>query len=155
MARKVNKKLVSIIVVAGIVVPGCGLRRLPPAAQRPQGLHRARRCAVKEGKLEEAGRHHATAATVLKDPTLWLKAGDCYNSIAYDDIDNLHKAVGMWSAAISIDAGYVPALKRLLDIYKEDLDTSEGAAKAEKFDGPRDCAEKLLKADPKTRRPRG
>ena len=106
---------------------------------------------LKEGKLAEAGRHYATAATVLKDPTLWLKAGDCYNSIAYDDIDNLRKAIGMWSAAISIDAGYVPALKRLLDFYKEDLDTSEGAAKAEKFDGPRDCAEKLLKADPENK----
>jgi len=148
MARKVNIKLVgSIVAVAVVMAVGLGvvwkMRHKDPKVFIARGD-----ALLAEGKYDEAGKHYATAAMMLKDPTLWLKAGNVYNGIAYDDVDNLHKAVSMWNQAIAIDPGYAPALKQLLDIYQEDLDLSDGPAKAEKFDGPRDCAEKLLKADP-------
>jgi len=151
MARKVNTKFVAIssIVTLLLLVGAFGLWRW--RHKDPKMLIKRGDALLVEGKYEDAARHYATAASALKDPTLWVKAGDVYNKIAYDDRENLPKAMAMWDQAVGIDAGCMPALNRLLNIYLEYLELSESQQKGQLFDRIRDIAEKVLHNDPNNR----
>src|SRR5439155_23280303 len=110
MARKVNTKFVAISAIITLVLLGGAFGVYKWRHKDPHVLIKRGDQLMADGKYEDAARHYATAASALKDPTLWLKAGDVYNRIAYDDRENLSKAVGMWNQAVAIDAGYTPAL---------------------------------------------
>src|SRR5216110_2840120 len=108
MARKVNTKFVAIssIVTLVLIIGAFFVWRF--RHKDPHVLIKRGDAFLAEGKYEDAARHFATAASALKDPSLWVKAGDVYNRIAYDDRENLPKAVAMWDQAVTIDAGYTP-----------------------------------------------
>src|SRR5438105_15933449 len=129
MARKVNTKFVAISSIVFLILLGGAWGVWRWRHKDPHVLIKRGDALLAEGKYEDAARHFATAASALKDPSLWVKAGDVYNRIAYDDRENLPKAVAMWDQAVTIDVGYTPALNRLLNIYLDDLELSESQSK--------------------------
>src|SRR5262245_21969265 len=146
MARKVNKKFVIIIsvVVLALVFGAALVYRFK--RRDPRKLIAVADALMAEGKYQDAGNHYVGAAMGLKDPTLWTKAGDVFYQITYDDRENIDRARQFWSQATSIDAGYVPALTRLLNDTLEVLDL--GGQRPEFFDRAREFAEKIVQSEP-------
>jgi len=152
MARKVNTKFVVIIGLALVVLAGGAFGVYRWKKKDPKKLIALGDALAAAGKIDESGRHYEGAARLLKDPSLFLKAGDQYNKLAYEDREFFSRAVGMWLTAATIDERYTPALTRLMSLHLEELDlTPEGQAKSAQFDATRDFAERVLRADPENK----
>jgi tetratricopeptide (TPR) repeat protein len=104
---------------------------------------------MKDGKYEDAIEAYAKAIRLKdNDPMIWVKLGDAHNYLSGDDINNLHKARGVWENAITQDPKLIEAHRRLLDFWKQWGSAMAGAGRATYLDRAADSARGILRIKP-------
>jgi tetratricopeptide (TPR) repeat protein len=146
MARRVNTKFLIILTV---VVVGLGvialvihkLRRGDPDKYIAQAT-----AAVGEQKYDDAALLYKQALSIDgKRADVWIAYGDVQRQLAYEDPENVGRAVRAWQQALELDPNNKEALTRMLAIYQDD---SAGGAALSTIEKGREVAQRLLKVDP-------
>ncbi len=126
MARRVNTKFLIILTliigggaVAALVVQKFVLKKDPVALERQADE------ALANNELQDAARYLQQAIGAKPgDPALRVKLGDLYIQQTGEDADALRRAMGAWKSALEVDTRYLPALLRLVDVYKQIVQSS-------------------------------
>ncbi len=151
MARKVNSKflLILVLVVGGLGVLVAGVIYIRHRRHNPKQFIAIAEKAEQNGTYVLAAQNYITAANLLRDPNLMVKAGDMFNQCVYDDTDNMGKAQQCWDMAISTDPGCMPALERQLNFWQEIFRENHNNPSPRLYDNLKDVAQKILKINPK------
>jgi tetratricopeptide (TPR) repeat protein len=161
--RKLNKPFVIILCVVGgllLSVP-VALKVVPKMFPKVKWLVRGTptKRAANAKALYEQGKYAAAAeeykqAMLLKgspDAELYTVLGDCYLHLVLAQDDALRLTKAYWDQALSIDPSYLPALKRELDLFRDDAELNRTGKSAQQWEGVGDMAEKVLAVDPNDR----
>lgn len=100
-----------------------------------------------ERKFILALQAYAAVLSRKESPGVCVKLGDTFNQISADDVSNLYKARDSWDRAVKLDRNFVPARRRLLDLWLEMADLSPGT-RGQYLVRARDEAEAILRVDP-------
>lgn len=147
MARRLNTKLLGIsagviaLVVVGLVVSKKFLVRTNPVALITQGDM----FMAEKQYGQAAGFYNRALQIDNKDPALRVKLGDALNQQSNRDVEFVRHARAQWDRALELDPEYAPALKRLMQSYREELQLRP---RAELFQNIRNICGKLIKIDP-------
>jgi cellulose synthase operon protein C len=147
MARRVNTKFLIILtlVVGGGAVAALFAREVL-FKKDPDALVAQSDAALQQGNLDESIRLLQQAVGAKpSDPTLRVRLGDLQVQLAGRDNDAIRRALAAWNSALEVDPAHMPALERLISVYRQIVQVSP---QAHNFSELKRLAEKAVAIQP-------
>jgi len=152
--RRLNKKFLILLSVGALAFAALGVGALVLRnrflAQHPEEYLAAGRAAL--AKKDYAGaRDNLLRAAQLSHPDapLDVMIGDALNGLSGKDPDNVLAARGMWEQALTVDPKYMPAMERLIEYWRDELELhARPGERAQQADQLETAGKRLQAADP-------
>lgn len=153
MARRVNKRVLSILIVVllgGTVAALVSKRFIRPRLGDPKKLVAEGNAAYDAGDYLKA--RDAYMRAMRADPAgtdALLRYGDASAKLTPEGQDYLRDALAAWSRAIALDPGFAPAIDRLLDLQWDYVELiARGDEQGKQLAECRKLADQLLAVEP-------
>jgi hypothetical protein len=134
---KLNVKRLAIVAAVGAVILG-GLGGGYLYVKQRTGYERdveAAKAAVQQNDWREAQRRYGRALQKKQnDPSLWTMYADATAQLVRDDEENYRNAYSAYRQALQIDPKYLPAARRVMQLFRDEVKAGAGGQSAQDAD---------------------